>query len=403
MLTFFVPIRIGLPPYSSAVTQGHRASRAGTGARFIGYSLIGMLLLGSLVGCDRAVPPPPADRPVRTLILGQQTQGGSNPVATEMAGELRPRLESRLGFRVGGKLAKRLVEAGQAVKPGQVVAELDSQDLKLALQTAQAQARSAQSERQLAQADLQRYTELRDQNFISQAEWQRRKTTFDLAHERDLQAQAQLQQQQNQLAYATLRSDVAGVVTAIDAEPGQVVAAGQSIVRVGVNRAESALDVHIAVPEQQLSRWSVGQGVEVALADSEVKSGWYPGKVRELAALADPASRTFTVKIAVTSAPEEWRWGMSARVRHGEIAPRATEWVVPLSAIVKDSENRATVFIYDSAKHQVKAKQVGVVGWRGNAAALAAGELAAGTEIVIAGAHLLRDGQVVKRLSSVPK
>ena len=169
--------------------------------------------------------PAPSEEPVRAVKVS--TVGvASIQSGAEFSGEVRPRVESRLGFRVAGKLVRRPVELGQTVKAGQVLAQLDPQDYKLATEAARAQVAAAATNRDLAAADFKRFKELRDQNFISGAELERRETTLKAAQAQLDQAQAQLNSQGNQASYTTLVADVSGVVTAINAEPGQVVTAG---------------------------------------------------------------------------------------------------------------------------------------------------------------------------------
>ena len=161
---------------------------------------------------------------------------------------MRARVESRLGFRVAGKITRRQAELGQHVKAGQVLAQLDPQDYQLAADAARAQHAAALTNRDLAAADLKRYRDLREQNFISGAELERRETTYKAAQAQLEQAQAQLASQGNQASYTTLVADVPGVITAIEAEPGQVVAAGTPVVRIA---QDGARDVVFAVPEDR--------------------------------------------------------------------------------------------------------------------------------------------------------
>ena len=197
-----------------------------------------------LAGCSQSKP---AEEPVRAVKL--VTVGTSDfDAQPEFSAEVRARVESRLGFRVAGKITKRQAELGQHVQAGQVLAQLDPQDYRLAAEAARAQLAAAQTNRDLAAADLKRYTELRSQNFISGAELERRESTWKAAQAQLEQAQAQLSSQGNQASYTTLVADVAGVITAIEAEPGQVVQAGTPVVRIA---QDGARDVVFAVPEDR--------------------------------------------------------------------------------------------------------------------------------------------------------
>jgi RND family efflux transporter MFP subunit len=176
----------------------------------------------------------------------------------EFSGEVRARVESRLGFRLNGKLAKRMVEVGQSVKVGQVLAQLDPSDLQLAVDSARAQAEAARTQRDLAAADFKRFQALKEQNFISGAELERRDAALKAAQAQLEQAQAQLAVQSNQAAYTSLRADASGVVTAVEAEVGQVLAAGATVLRVA---ADGPREVQFSVPEDKITAIKTGQKV----------------------------------------------------------------------------------------------------------------------------------------------
>ncbi len=246
----------------------------------------------ALAGCSRPEPPPEPVRSVKLLTVGV----GALQSQTEYAGEVRARVESRLGFRVAGKIVQRQAELGQRVRAGQVLAQLDPQDYQLAAQAARAQVSAAQTQRDLAAADFERYAALKDQNFISGAELQRREATLKAAQATLAQARAQSSSQGNQTGYTRLVADVSGVVTGIEAEPGQVVAAGTPVVRIA---QDGARDVVFAVPEDKVAQVQPGQAVGV-----RAWSGGEPlvGRVREVAASADPVTRTYAVKVAIDAA-----------------------------------------------------------------------------------------------------
>src|SRR5881392_3337259 len=190
----------------------------------LAFALAGLLL----AGCSRHEAPPEPIRSVKVMTVAVETFGSTH----EFAGEVKPRIESRLGFRVAGKILRRQAEVGQRVKPGEVLAQLDARDYQLAADAAHAQVNAAQTNRDLAAADFKRYAALREQNFISGAELERRETTLKAAQAQLDQAKAQLAAQGNQTGYATLVADAPGVITAVEAEPGQVVNSGMTVVRV---------------------------------------------------------------------------------------------------------------------------------------------------------------------------
>src|SRR5690606_14364641 len=175
-----------------------------------------------LAGCERSEPPAAeAVRPVRTQVISLQ----HIELVGAFPGEVRPRVESALAFQVGGKLVQRLVQAGDTVKAGQVLARIDPQDLELAESAARAELAAAEVERSRTAADLARYSQLRESGFISKAEFDQRKAAHDAAIARTAQARAALQGQSNRAEYSVLHAEADGVVTGVDAEVGQVVAA----------------------------------------------------------------------------------------------------------------------------------------------------------------------------------
>jgi len=209
-----------------------------------------------LAACSKPAPAPEPLRSVKVITLGESPLG----TGLEFSGEVRARSESRLGFRVAGKLLQRQADLGQAVKAGQLLAQLDPQDYQLAQDAARAQVAAAQTQRDLAAADLKRFQALRDQNFISSAELERRDTTLKAAQAQLEQAQAQLASQGNQAAYTRLTAPAAGVVTAVEAEPGQVLAAGTPVLRLAL---EGPRDVVFAVPEDRVAAMRVGAAVRI--------------------------------------------------------------------------------------------------------------------------------------------
>jgi RND family efflux transporter MFP subunit len=198
----------------------------------------------------------PSGRSVKVITVGVSPLG----TGLEFSGEVRARIDSRLGFRVGGKLLQRQAELGQVVKSGQLLAQLDPQDYQLAQDAARAQVAAAQTQRDLAAADLKRFQALRDQNFISSAEIERRDATLQAAQAQLDQAQAQLAAQGNQAAYTRLTAPAAGVVTAVEAEPGQVLAAGTPVLRLAL---DGPRDVVFAVPEDRVAAMRVGAAVRI--------------------------------------------------------------------------------------------------------------------------------------------
>ena len=209
-----------------------------------------------LAACSRPAPPEEPVRSVKIVTVASGQIGSS----AEYSGEVRARVESRLGFRVAGKLVRRQAEPGQRVRAGDLLAQLDPQDYQLAADAARAQVSAAVTNRDLAAADFKRFKDLREQNFISTAELDRREASLKAAQAQLEQAQAQLAGQGNQAAYTRLLADVSGVVTAVEAEVGQVVAAGTPVLRIA---QDGPRDVVFAVPEDKVLQMKTGTGVEV--------------------------------------------------------------------------------------------------------------------------------------------
>lgn len=337
-----------------------------------------------LAACSKPAPAPEPIRSVKVLTVGASSFESGH----EFAGEVRPRVESRLGFRVGGKIVRRQAELGQRVKAGQVLAQLDAQDFQLAANAAQAQVAAATTNRDLAAADFKRFQQLREQNFISGAELERRESTLKAAQAQLDQAKAQLASQGNQTGYATLVADVSGVVTAVEAEPGQVVAAGAPVVRIA---QDGPRDVVFAVPEDKVMAIRPGSDVKVRLWAAD---GSFSGKVREVAASADPVTRTYAVKVGL-DAQAQPPLGATAYVAPQALSMAGTQVIkLPTSALRQEGKGTA-VWVLDKASMTVRSQPVQVATADGNEAVIAGG-LQPGMTVVSAGVHVLAPGQKVR-------
>jgi multidrug efflux system membrane fusion protein len=337
-----------------------------------------------LAACSKPEPAPEPIRAVKVLTVapsGLQTR-------LEFAGEVRAQTESALGFRVAGKIIQRQAELGQRVKVGQVLAQLDPQDYKLAADAARAQLAAAATNRDLASADYKRYKELKEQNFISGAQLEQRDSALKSAQAQVQQAQAQLSSQGNQAAYTRLVSDVAGVVTAIAAEPGQVVAAGSPVVRVA---QDGARDVVFVVPEDRVAAIALGSAVEVRVWASKTM---LEGKVREVAASADPVTRTFQVKVSIDAATAP-KLGTTVYVLPQALSLAGMPVIkLPTSALKQEASGASAVWVVDPASMTVKSQPVVVASADGNDAVIASG-LRPGMLVVAAGVHVLAPGEKV--------
>ena len=350
--------------------------------RSLGWSLT-IASASLLLACSKAPPPEAPIRAVKIVTVGVQPVTATR----EYAAEVRARVESRLGFRVGGKLTERAVEPGQPVRAGQVLARLDPQDLKLAADAAAAQIAAARTNRDLAAADFKRYQVLKEQNFISGAELERRETTLKAAQAQLDVAQSQGAAQANQAGYANLVADRSGVVTAVLAEVGQVVGAGTPVVQLA---QDGARDVVFAVPEDKVAAIKVGSPVAVrAWAGPAVENA----TVREVAASADPVTRTFTVKAALP-AGSVWALGSTVSVVPAGLQQTGAPVIkLPTTALRREGQT-TVVWVLDSATMTVQLQSVQVATADGNEVVIASG-LTPGMLVVAAGVHVLTPGQKV--------
>jgi RND family efflux transporter MFP subunit len=332
-------------------------------------------LLAVLAACGEKTPqekPAPAVKVVKALKVGAD---GTAP-ARRYSGEVRARVETTLGFRIGGKLVERLVDTGTRVKAGQPLARLDPADQKLA-------AAQAEANRTLAAAELKRTQELKAKNFVSQAVLDAKQTAAEAAT-----AQAQLAK--NQAAYTTLTADAAGVVAAVLAEPGQVVGAGQGVFRLA---RDGAREVAINIPEGHIAGLKPGAAATVSLWAGKT----YQGVLRELAPAADPVTRTFAARVAIVDADADVALGMTATASFVQ-TNEENRIVVPLAAILQQDEKAAVWVI--AADQTVSQRPVEVLRF-GDAGAVLGGGLRPGESIVAAGAFKLTEGEKV-RIASEP-
>lgn len=354
-----------------------------------GKLLLGGLALAlALAGCSKPVEKVEEVRPVRAITMTPASTG----TVAEFSGEIRARYESRLGFRVGGKIVQRKVDVGAVVKKGDLLMRLDPQDLQLAQSQANAALGAADSNLSLAKAELARYKELRDKNFVSQAVLDSKESAYRSALATRDQAAAALRTQRNQTGYGNLVADVDGVVTGIDAETGQVVAAGTPVVRLAQLGEK---EIVISIPEDQVDALRKVSDVSVRTWANPKQA--LPGKLRELSPVAETATRTYTARISIPNAPADVRLGMTAYVTFS--AATATPMLkVPLTALVQNQGGSA-VWIVENGT--VKLTPVQLAAPSGNDMLVASG-ISPGQTVVTAGVNLLKPGQKVTVLDADP-
>ena len=349
-------------------------------------SALAALTLVLLAACSK--PEVPAD-PV-PFVKTVTVQAGQGAMGTQFSAEVKARVESPLGFRVGGQVLRRHVELGAVVRKGQVLVSLDPRDVQLASQAAQAALSNAEVQLNLAQSDLKRFKDLRDQNFISAAEFERRDAAARSAIAQAEQARAQASVQRNQAGYASLTADADGVVTAVMAEPGQVVAAGTPVIRLA---QQGPRDVVFQVPEDavQAMRERLKQSPEVQVRFWARPGEAVPAKLREVSASADAATRTYQAK-AELPASSSAQLGQTATVLMKGDAMAVIK--LPSTAVF-EREGRSQVWVLDKAAGKVRAQPVVVAGADGTDLLVAQG-VKPGDVVVSAGTHVLQPGQAVK-------
>lgn len=335
-------------------------------------------------GCGTKEAPPEVVRPVQ---LARVSVGGVADLSV-FAGEVKPRHEADLAFRIPGKLVERRVDVGADVKRGQPLARLDPSDVALQAQAAEAAVAAARTEDAFAKAELARFEDLYKQKFVSASALDQKRSAAEAAAARLQQAQANLQVNRNQAGYAVLVASDDGVITAVTGEVGQVVAAGQPVMKLA-RTAER--EVAISVPESRIDELKRAQRLEIIAAANPDKR--YEGRVREVSPSVDAVTRTFAVRVSIVDADAALGWGMTANV--AAIAPGTqTAALVPLSSIYHHPDGKPAVWVYDPASHKVSLRGVELGAYREDGVLVTG--LTHGQWVVAAGVNKLQPGQTVR-------
>ena len=328
----------------------------------------------------------PVVRPARVAEISYKKQSQ----ALLLAGTVVPRIESTLGFRVSGKIVQRSVDVGAVVQAGDVIATLDPADYRLAVDNARAALASADADYARARADHERYLNLRGSTAFVPQTLDQRQSLASTALARVDQAKSQLSSAENNLAYTVLRADAAGVVTAVQAEVGQVMAQGQGVIRLA--RLDE-LEILVGVPEHRLKVVREAKGASFELWSDPGRR--HSAKLRELSPSADPVTRTYAARFSVIDPPEFIGLGMTATL--GFERPDNTPVAeVPLSSIFQRGTQPA-VWVVDRTSGTVELRPVTIARWRDDTAAISSG-VKDGELIATAGVHKLETGQKVKPL-----
>lgn len=350
------------------------------------FALAGALTLAGC-GSQAAVPAPP-----RSAIVAHP-QAAETINAEVYSGDVRARYESQLGFRVNGKIKTRKVDVGNHVEAGQVIAELDPVDLQLQVGSAGANLAAAKAARDLAQADYDRYQALLAKHYVSQTQVDAQANTLKAAQAQVQQAQAALAVAQNQAEYTSLRADHAGMITALNAEAGQVVAAGQTVAALAW---DGAVEVEIAVPENRIGAYKVGVPFSIeSWADAGKQLG---GHLREIGPEADRVTRTYRIRISFDDSAQAPRLGQTARVYFADGAG-VGQTLIPLSAL-HELAGKPAVWVVDAKTRQVKLAPVAVAAYREQGVTLSNG-VGVQDWIVTAGVHKLREGETITPVDAI--
>jgi len=346
-------------------------------------SLVGLLAF-SLAACQEDVVAESTVRPVKAVVVAQQ----SGEKIKSYSGDIRAETESALGFRITGKIVERPVQVGDRVSVGQVIARLDDADLILSRNSARAAVRSARTRLAVASDSLERATKLQPKGYAPNALVDQRRLEFDAAKAALEAAQAEARQAENAASYALLKADEDGVVTAVHAESGQVIAAGAPVASV----AETGeMEIALSVPEQDVTQLAIGQQAALTLwADDDVRA---KGRISEIAARADPGSRTYAIRIQINDPPAAMRLGMTATAEL-KLSSGKPYLALPLPSLT-EIDGRNAVFVADRATQKVTPRFVEIDGVGETSVKIVSG-LEAGDVVVTGGVQFLRDGMQVR-------
>jgi len=350
---------------------------------------IAAMMAGALLSaCQReSETPAPEVRPVRTVTVVKREVGET----VTYTGRIQAETETRLAFRVAGRMIERSVNIGDSVEPGQLVAQLEPQDELNALRSAQANLMAAQARSVQAISNFERQRTLLASRATSRAQFEQAEQEQETSRAQIDIAQAQLKAAEDRVSYTKLNADSAGVVTATGAEPGEVVQAGQLIIRVALSGGRDAV---FDVPGELLRSAPSDPQITVSLTDAPgVK---VTGRVREISPQADPITGTFEVRVRLTDPPQEMRLGSIVAGRMKLDATPVIE--IPASALT-ESDHRPAVWVVDASSLTVSMRNVDLL--RQNAATVAVSKgLDSGEIVVTAGVQALHPGQKVRLLGS---
>jgi RND family efflux transporter MFP subunit len=346
-----------------------------------------VLLPLALAGCSNEKVSEVPARPVKVMVVPKPV----TERALSYSGVIAPRIESTLGFRVSGKIMERFVNVGETVKAGQKIAQLDEKDLKLAENSARAAVAAAKTRFDVASDALNRAKFLKPNGFIAQSAVDQRQLEFDSAQSALNSTRDQLDQAINATSYALLLTDKDGIVTSVRAEPGQVVSAGQAVITLAHS---DDIEASVAIPEQEIIKLKEGERASISLWSApDIRS---EGKIREIAGAANPASRTYAVRVTITNPLPEMRIGMTAAVTF-RLPHETLAVIVPVTALAGEG-GKTFAFVTSQDTQTVARRDIETGRVTDEGVRVKAG-LKPGDILVTAGVQFLQDGMKVR----VPK
>ncbi|ACP23340.1 putative multidrug efflux transporter protein (plasmid) [Sinorhizobium fredii NGR234] len=351
---------------------------------FIARALAVIALAVAVSGCsEEKAETKETIRPVKVIEIA----GTGEARRLDYAGSVKARTEMNLGFRVGGKITERLVNVGDRVKPGDRLARIDPTDYLLAVKSADATLFAAEKQVQTTSLTKERAAQLFTKSFSSKAELDQATLLYDQAISTRDAAASSLSQAKNQVAYADLTSDQSGIVTAINADVGQVVGTGTPVVTVAVDGEK---EIEVAVPELDIAEFKPGKAVSARFWSNDMLT--LDGQVREVSGSADRQSRTFAVRISLPNDPRVLL-GMTATI---EAAATSSESLVsvPLSALAQ-KDGKDIVWVVDRSASTVHARPVRLADYAGDQVRVAEG-LRQGDLVVAAGTQFMAEDLKVK-------
>jgi multidrug efflux system membrane fusion protein len=359
-------------------------------ARRAALAGVASVLIAALVGCGKHEVEAMPARPVQV----QKVVFGAAGDRAVYSGEVSARYENDLAFRIAGKVIARYVDVGAVVRKGQALAKLDPNDAQFSADAAKGQMLAAEADFSFAQSELARYTSLLEQHFISKAAYDQKLNSFNNTKAKFEQQRSQYGWSRNQAAYTMLAADADGVITGVNVEAGQVVSAGQAVMKLA--RPEQK-EVVINVPESRLAE--LRQASEMAVNLWALADKFYAGKLREVSPAGDPATRTYTAKVTIVDADAGVQLGMTANVLlqrpgAGNVA------LLPLTALTQQNGAPA-VWIVDPKTSKVSLRPVQIGQYRTDGVTVLAG-IEPDEIVVTAGVHKLAQGQLVRLYGASP-